>query len=493
MLTGKLFIGGRWVDGSDTFVSINPSTNSPLGVVYQATQEEVNAAVSAARQALAQWKGMDVVERAKIVGRVVDILVERYGEEGKSTPLKKLIVDEVGKPFPEADIEVIESSDMLAFFVNNAPKLLSPKTLRLNQDLWPTKSSQVVYEPVGVVGVIKAWNYPLEIPLWAIGPALVAGNTVVFKPSEHAPFVGLEIGKMFEEAGLPEGVLNIVTGDGVTGRMLVHHKDVNMIAFTGSVQVGREIAIHCAEHFKRYTLELSGNDAAIVDENVDLELAANGLVWGAFCNTGQVCVGIKRVFVHKNVADRLIPLLVEKTKALRLGIEVGPIVSLEQLEKVNYFVNDARSKGAEILVGGAYDDGKEGFWYQPTVLTKVTEDMALMQDECFGPLLPVVVVSSIEEGIEMANRSRYGLGASVWTSDLERGQKIARSLDVGMVWVNDVNVAYPEAPWVGRKQSGHGVELSEWGLYEYVQLKHINVETSNEKRRAWWYPYSLPK
>lgn len=490
MRKGQMYVNGKWVEGKESFKTFNPSTGEVFGSVYAGSIEDVDVAVAAARRAFPSWRALGSNQRAEIVGKVVDLLVERYGKQGEPTELKTLIMTEMGKRLPEADIEVIETSDMLAFFVKRGPELLEPRPLELNQELWPTKKSFVLFEPIGVVGVIKPWNYPLELPIWAIGPALVAGNTVVFKPSEHASFVGLEIARLFAEASLPAGVLNVITGEGETGKLLVQHDGVDMIAFTGSIPVGREIAIECAKRLRKYTLELGGNDAAVVEPDVDLELAANGLVWGAFCNSGQVCVRTKRAFVHMRVADHLTKLIVEKTRALRPGIDFGPIVSREQLEKVERQVKDAVRKGAKVLVGGRRAEVKNGFYFEPTVLSEVNTSMDLMKEECFGPVLPIVSVSDTEEAVRLANDTPYGLGGSVWTSDLKHGEELAQSLQAGMVWVNDVNVAFPEAPWGGIKQSGPGMELSEWGLYEYVHKKHVSVETSNETRRAWWYPYS---
>ena len=347
----------------------------------------------------------------------------------------------------------------------------------------------VIYEPVGVVAAIKPWNYPLELPIWALAAALIAGNTVVFKPSEHSSFVGLEIGKLFEEAGLPPGVLNILTGDGEVGKMLVRHEGIDMVTFTGSVSVGREIAEQCGKRLIKCSLELGGNDPAIVEPDVDLELAANGLVWGAFCNSGQVCVSANRVFVSQKIAEDLTKRIVQKTKALRVTTDFGPIVSAEQLVTIEEQVKDAVSKGATVLVGGQRLEHDGGFFYAPTVLTNVSSSMRLMTEECFGPILPIITVSNTKEAVELANLSTYGLGASVWTSDLVKGREIADKIESGMVWINDVNVAFPETPWGGIKCSGGGTDLSDWGLYEYVHRKHINVETSASTRRDWWYPY----
>jgi len=413
-----------------------------------------------------------------------------YGDEGKPTDLKSLITNEMGKRLQEADIEVIESSDMVAYFSENGERLLAQKVLTLNTDLWPTKKSIVEYVPVGVVGVIKTWNYPLELPIWTIAPALIAGNTIVFKPSEHSPFVGIEIGKIFERAGLPNGVLNIITGCGKTGEYLVEHKGVNMIDFTGSVETGRKIAMSCAASLKKYNLELGGNDAAIVCDDADLELTSNGLVWGAFCNSGQVCVGVKRAFIDKSMKEEILQKILNKTNALVPGKDYGPIISESQLSEIENFISDAITKGAEVLSGGKQIKGKSGLYYPPTVLIGVTSDMRIMREECFGPLLPIMFVNDTDEAINFANDSIYGLGASIWTVDKNKGIDIARKIQSGMVWINDVNVAFPEAPWGGIKSSGIGIALSDQAIYEYTEYKHISIEQSDEQKRIWWYPYS---
>lgn len=487
-----MYINGAWVEGAEAFTTVNPATGQAFGSVYQASEENVAVAVEAARTAYPEWRALAVGERSKILAKAADLLLARYGEQGEITDLKQLIMSEMGKRLPEADIEVVESSDMIRFFANEATRLLSPTQPKLDEQLWPTKRSVVVCEPIGVVGVIKPWNYPLEIPIWAIAPALVAGNVVVFKPSEYSTFVGLEIGKLFEEAELPAGVLNIITGDGEVGKMIVRQPKIDMISFTGSVAVGREISEECGKQLKKCNLELGGSDPAIVEEDVDLELAANGLVWGAFCNAGQVCVRTKRAFVNKAIAEGLIQLIVEKTRALRAGVDFGPIVSETQLSRLEDQVADAIGKGAEVLCGGSRVAELGGSYYSPTVITNVNSSMRVMTEECFGPVLPIVIVTNTQEAIELSNDTVYGLGASVWTSDLQKGERISNSIQAGMVWVNDVNVAYAQAPWGGIKDSGIGVELSEWGLFEYVHRKHINLETSSDTHRYWWYPYKEP-
>jgi acyl-CoA reductase-like NAD-dependent aldehyde dehydrogenase len=489
MITHKLLINGEWVKGSVEMDSINPENDKVIAKVYNATNTEVNLAIASANKSLISWKNTNVKERAKYLESVANILVERYGDEGVVTDLKKLIVDEVGKRLPEADIEVIESADMVSYFAKEGIELLQKEELSLNEELWVTKKSYILHNPIGVVGIIQPWNYPLELPIWSISAALIAGNTIVFKPSEHSSIIGLEIGKIFQEAGLPSGVLNIITGDSETGKDLVDSTNVNMISFTGSLEIGKQINIKCAETFKKVNLELSGNDAAIVLNDADLELATNGIIWGAYCNGGQVCVGAKRIFVHKNIYVQFVKLIVEKTKKLKLGVDIGPIISKKQLQIIQNQISDALDKGAKILTGG---DIKENY-FVPTVITNLNNSMNLMVKELFGPILPITPFDDDKDAIAMTNNSQYGLGASIWTTNLEKGQEIAKELEVGMVWVNDVNVAFPEAPWQGIKNSGRGVSLSKFGILEYTQIKHINYETSNEQSRLWWFPYSETK
>lgn len=483
-----LLIDGEWTTTESHFESVDPSNGDPIGLVDNAGESEVKQAVQAAQTALPDWKAKSVDERADVVGDAVDILYERYGEEGEQTELKSLIQKEVGRRFIEADIEVVESADMLNYYVENSPEVLNPEKLELNEDLWPSKKSKVIYEPIGVVGVIKPWNYPLELPIWSIGAALMAGNTIVFKPSENSSFVGVELGEIFQKAGIPDGVVNIVTGDHNTGKSLVD-SDVDMISFTGSQKVGRNIAEKCGKDLKETSLELGGNDPAVVAPDVDIELAANGLVWGSYCNIGQVCVRPKRVFIHDEIYDELVDRIAHKTKKLDKDKDFGPLISKEQLETVKNQVSRTLDQGATLLLGGEEIDETEGYYFEPTILEDVSPEMVIFQDECFGPVMPIIRIESIEEGIQLGNSTEYGLGASIWTGDQETGSKLAEEFEAGMVWVNDVNVAFPQAPWGGIKGSGSGVELGKWGIREYANIKHINVETSDNQTRDWWFPY----
>ena len=493
MIHGKFYIGGQWLDGSARFDSVDPSTEESIGWAYEGGTEEISSAISAARTALSGWAGTPPSRRATYLERAVRSIRERYGQAGEPTLLKRLISSEMGKVPAEADVEVevMEASDMLTFFASRGPEVLAETSPSIDGELWPTKRSLLRSEPVGVVALIKPWNYPFELPLWTIGAALVAGNCVILKPSEYTPLVALEIGKIVEEAELPPGVLNIVTGSAQTGRYLVEADGVDMVSFTGSVAAGRHIATQCGKRLRRVSLELGGKDPAIVMDDADVELAANGITWGAFGNAGQVCTAVERAYVHESVMERLVDLVVQKTSALRLGIDIPPLVSASQLRKVEDHVADAVSKGARVLVGGRRSDSHaKGYFYPPTVLTHVDESMRIMTEETFGPVLPIASYSDLSEAIRAANSTAYGLGASVWSSSRVRSSQVADQLEAGMVWINDVNVPFPQCPWSGVKESGIGVELSDRGVLEFARIKHVSVELGDQTSRSWWYPYA---
>lgn len=493
----KCLINGEWVKGKEDFESINPATGEVIGNAYKSTSEQIRKATYAAREAFNEWSKSSIQDRAEILKKVSLEIYTQGGELGEATSLKKLITSEMGKPLPEAEIEVFESGDMLSFYAEEGKAFLAGDNIPLNRSLFPNKVSFTNLEPIGIIAVIKPWNYPLELPLWSIGAALLTGNTVIFKPSELTPFVGLELGKIFQKAGLPKGVLNIVTGDGETGQLLIN-SDVDMVAFTGSVETGKKIAKICGEKLCKTSLELGGKDPFIVCEDANIEQAVNAAVWGAFTNCGQVCVSAERFYVDQKVAPEFIEKFVAKTKNLRIGngletnVDIGPLASQKQLDKVQAHISDAVKYGAKILYGGKRADEKsfkDGFFFLPTVITEVNHKMKIMTEETFGPVAPIMVFSDLEEAIILANDSIYGLGASIWTKDLKKTHYISENINAGIVWINEINVAYPQCPWGGIKQSGWGKELSKYAIHEYVNIKHINIDFGNEESRDWWFPY----
>jgi acyl-CoA reductase-like NAD-dependent aldehyde dehydrogenase len=488
-------IGGKSCKGERVFNAVNPFDQSVIEENSFATKQMVEQAVSTARVALKSWRKTPVTERAAILRKTAELIISKQGNPGDlvHSEIMELIISEMGKSVYEAEIEIFESSDILNYFANEGIGFLSTQQPVLDQNLWATKTSKLVFEPVGVVGIIKPWNYPLEIPLWSIGAALLAGNTIVFKPSEITSGIGCFIEKVFREAGIPSGVLNVVLGDGIVGEYLVD-ADIDMVSFTGSNEVGKGIYAKCSAKMIKCGLELGGKDAFIVCEDADIERAANGAVWGAFANAGQVCVAGERFYVHSSIYNKFIERVIDITRSLKLGsgfdkeIDIAPLAFEKQFEKIKRLVTDAVAKGGNILIGGKPLDRK-GFFFEPTIIENINSNMLIEKEELFGPIMPVYKFNTIDEAIVLANSSEFGLGASVWSQDKEKAEQIASELATGMVWINDVNVALPQCPWGGVKQSGIGRDLSQFGIYEYTTVKHICIENSNDKVQPWWYPY----
>jgi betaine-aldehyde dehydrogenase len=485
MLEGKLLIGGKWISCESKFESLNPATGKVLGKACLAGKKEVTEAVEAAKIAQKSWKKTDLSERAKIFIRIEDEILKRSQE------LKTLITMEMGRPLFESGIEVLKTSEMVKYFANEGKTYLEGDAIPVSQN----EISFTRFEPVGVVGIIKPWNYPLLLPFWAIAPALLAGNTVVLKPSDLTPLVGIEIGKICQDVGIPDGVINVVTGDGGTGECLVR-SDIDMVSFTGSAETGKNILKNSAEKLHRISLELGGSDAFIVFKDADIEEAINGAVWGRFMNCGQVCVSPKRIFVEDDVAESFIEGFVNRAKNLVIGngldpdTDIGPMASMEQREKLELQVEDAVMKGAIIECGGKIPVSlQDGYYYEPTVLTGVTPEMKVMNEEVFGPVAVISTFDNMDEAVALANGTVYGLGASVWTKNLDTAMRMSSQLECGMVWINEICTLHPQCPWCGIKNSGMGKDLSRYGIREFVSIKHVNINIGSEKTRAWWFPY----
>lgn len=488
-------IDGKEVKGETLYNAINPFDQSIVEENSFATKQIVEQAVNSARTSLKNWRKTPITERAAILRKAAELIISKQGNPGEliCAEIMTLIVSEMGKSVHEAEIEIFESSDILNYYANEGSKHLTTLNPALDQNLWANKTSKLVFEPVGVVAVIKPWNYPLEIPLWTIGAALITGNTIVFKPSEVTSGVGCFIERIFREAGLPAGVLNIVLGDGQVGEFLVD-ADIDMVSFTGSNSVGKAIYKKCADKMIKCGLELGGKDAFIVCDDADIERAANGAVWGAFANAGQVCVAGERFYIQSGIYDKFVERVLKITQTLKVGngmddtSDVAPLAFEKQLEKIKRLIADAKAKGVRILSGGKAI-GEKGFFFEPTILEGVTAEMSVETEELFGPIMCLYRFYTIDEVIALANNSDFGLGASVWSQDLIKAEKIANSLNTGMVWLNDVNIALPQCPWGGVKQSGIGSDLSQFGIYEYTTVKHICIENSDDKSQPWWYPY----
>ena len=449
----------------------------------------MTAAVEAAQAAFPAWGALTPQERSRYLLAARDVLIAEKDD------LVDLITQEQGKPNVEAlTSEVLSVIDMLAYYAEHAPQFLAPEEVTFHQPHLPGRKAEVIREPLGVIGIISPWNMPFLLPMIPVITALAAGNTVVLKPSNFTPLIGLKIAEIFHQAGLPAGVLNVLPGDGRTaGASLVSAPGVARIA------TGKRIAAICAELLRPTTLELGGVGPFIVLDNVDPEVAASGAVWTRFTNCGQVCLSAERVYVLESVAEAFIAQVIEKTNALRVGAgtepdhDMGSLINAQQLSVVERHVADATSKGAQIVAGGNPLPDLGTLFYAPTVLTKVDHSMNLMNEESFGPLMSIMVVKDEAEALRHANSLPVGLSATIWTGDRARGEALARKLEMGMVWINDsiVYVGTPQMPYGGVKEGGWGRNLSHHGLHEMTNVKSI-VSTDSQEQ-MWWYPYNEQK
>ncbi len=476
----------------EEIISYDPATGEDVGRVPQMSAEDVNETIGRARSAFLKWKQTSFAERRRYVMKAREVILAELDD------IAHLISAESGKPFSEAiAMEIAPVLDLMQHFARNTEKMLRPAKIGIGLYGMLGRTSKIVYHPLGIVGIIPAWNYPFSIPLGETVMALMAGNTVVIKPSELTPLVGLKIGEIFEKAGFPEDTVQIVTGDGRTGAALVMATP-DKIMFTGSVATGKKIAESAAKNLTSVVLELGGKDPMIVFEDANLELAASAAVWGAFCNSGQSCSSVERLYVHESVADKLTKLIVEKTRGLKQGpgysedVSIGAMSSEKQLKIVEDHVEDFRSAGANILTGGKRHADLQGLFYEPTVISGATNEMRAMQEETFGPTLPIAVFRTEEEAIKLANDSEFGLTASVWTKDLSKGKRVAEKIEAGSVCVNEVLYTHgiAQTPWGGFKNSGRGRTHGREGLMELVQPQHIHVNRIALLPNAWWMPYS---
>lgn len=466
-------------------VSHNPADGTVLGTVAVADAVAVQAAIAAARAALPAWRELGASGRARHLRRLATELARSRHE------LATTLSHENGKPLGDAMAEVFSAAEFLSYYARHAGHMLADEPTQVLNPLLRNHKTYLTYEPKGVVGVISPWNYPLLLAMASITGALAAGNVVVHKPSEWTPLVALALQAAVRRAGLPAGVLEVVCGDGRTGAALVAGP-VDHVCFTGSVATGRLVAAHCAERLITCTLELGGKDPALVLEPFDLEFTAQGVVWAAFTNTGQACASIERLYVPRARAAELTERIVARVRALRVGpgdrptSQVGPLVNAQQLAKVAAQVEDAVARGARVLTGGKVLPGP-GFWYAPTVLVDVTSDMLLLQEETFGPVLPILPYDDLAEAVRSANDSPFGLSATVWSSDLTRAEAIARRLETGSVWVNGGLDSYgnPATPRGGFKESGLGRVGGRRGLMDLVEPRLIDINRAGRTRLTW--------
>ena len=472
---------------TDEIISFNPATGEEIGRVNETSAEEVKIVVENARKAFQTWRKTSFSERKKFVMKAREVILAEMDE------IARLISDESGKPVAESlSMEIAPVLDLMQYFAKNTEKLLKPRKIGIGLYGLLGRSSRIVYQPLGVVGIIPAWNYPFSIPLGETVMSLMAGNTVVLKPSELTPFIGLKIGEIFEKAGLPENVVQVITGAGATGAALVESAP-DKIMFTGSVATGKKIAESAAKNLTSVVLELGGKDPMVVFADANLELAAQGAVWGAFCNAGQSCSSVERLYVEESAVEELTRKIVEKVKTLKQGagsdesVSIGAMSSERQLNIVKDHVESFEKDGAKILTGGKSKD----LFFEPTVISGATNEMRAMQEETFGPTLPIATFKTEAEAIKLANDSEFGLTASVWTRDLAKGKRVAEKIEAGSVCVNEVLYTHGigQTPWGGFKNSGNGRTHGIEGLMELVQPQHIHVNKLAILPNAWWMPY----
>ncbi|HWL66592.1 MAG TPA: aldehyde dehydrogenase family protein [Actinomycetota bacterium] len=463
---------------------VNPATEEQIADVGSADADQVAEAVTAAKGAFKEWKRTPAAERGAMLHALSAWITEH------SDGLAETLTREGGKPLVENKDEMGWSAACFDFYaeigrLERGRVVPSGEAGQLNL---------VIKEPYGVVAAIVPWNYPILLLTWKLAPALAAGNTVVVKPSPYTPLSTLELAQGFAEC-FPAGVLNVVTGEAETGRALVGHRDVSMIAFTGSVEVGKSVMRSAADQMKKVHLELGGKDAFIVCDDVDLPVAAKGAAWAAYLNSGQVCTSAERFYVMDSVYSDFVDAVVEETKKLVVGdpmadnTDIGPMVRGIQRDKVEAQLVAAQKAGAKVLVGGERGGFDKGFFLTPAVVVDVDESMDLFRKETFGPVAPIAKVGALTEAIARANDSEYGLGANVYTRRLDYMLEAMEDLEAGTVWFNDPLTDNEAAPFGGMKSSGGGRELGVEGLEDFRQAKHIHIDTKMDMK-SWWYPYS---
>ncbi|MFE0726111.1 aldehyde dehydrogenase [Streptomyces mutabilis] len=480
----QMLIGGEWRDASDgaRLITVNPFTGKSWATAPDAGEPDVDAAVAAASAALSgPWTAMTASERGACMRRLAQLLRER------GPALAEVETTDNGKLLREMSGQMASLPDWYDYFGGLADKIEGATPP-------PTKANVFTYtrhEPIGVVGAILPWNSPLLLMSFKVAPALAAGCTVVVKPAEQTPISTLAFAQLFEEAGFPPGVFNVVTGGRTAGARLVSHPDVAKIAFTGSTEIGIHVMKSAADHLARVTLELGGKSPNIVFDDADLDAATNGVLSGIYAASGQTCIAGSRLLVQRTIHDELVARVAARAQTIRLGdpldlsSEMGPCATIEQLEKVMLFVERARADGLKVLCGGQRPTAPElaeGYFYEPTIVTGANNGHEIAREEIFGPVLTVIPFDSEAEAIEIANDTRFGLGAGVWTTDIKRAHRMAHAIRAGSVWVNCYRMLTYNMPFGGYKMSGIGRENGMDAVHEYTETKGVWIDLSNESR-----------
>jgi aldehyde dehydrogenase (NAD+) len=485
----KNYIDGKWVEsaGGQTFPSINPADKSEvIGDFPRSDHRDVDRAVEAARRRYPAWRGLPAPKRAEVLFRAAELLLREKED------LAVLMTKEMGKVLKESRGDVQEAIDMAYFIAGEGRRLLGETTPSELSD----KLAMSVRVPVGVVAAITPWNFPLAIPVWKLIPALVAGNTVVLKPAEDTPCMATKLAGIMEMAGLPPGVLNLVHGMGEeAGAPLVRHPDVSLISFTGSSEVGREVAIAAAAEHKRVSLEMGGKNAIIVMDDADLDLAIEGAIWGAFGTSGQRCTTASRLVVQKRVLKEFTDRFVKRAEALRLGdglrpeTEMGPVINEAQLKQIHRYTKLGVKEGAKLLTGGEIHKKGEcakGFFYLPTVFADVSTKMRIAQEEIFGPTVAILPAADLDEAIDVVNSTRYGLSSAIYTKDIARACRAVRDIEAGITYVNASTIgAEVHLPFGGVRRSGNGHrEGGSTAIENFTEWKTVYIDFSGKLQKA---------
>lgn len=460
-----MIVNGRPVTSAATLDVLNPADEKPIGRIADCSSEQLDETVRAAREAFGTWRDVPYADRQDALRAIAGALMDNIDE------LKALLTAEQGKPLAAAQSEI----EAAAWWITQIADMELPVGVT---DAMPGQRSITRHVPLGVVGAIVPWNFPVLLAIWKIGPALLTGNTLILKPSPFTPLTTLKLAELLMPI-LPAGVVNVITGGDALGPLMTGHPGIDKISFTGSTATGRRVMASAAENLKRLTLELGGNDAAIVLDDVDVDAIAEPLFWAAFTNSGQVCVAAKRIYVHDKVYDALAAALVRVAANVKVGngaedgTILGPVQNLPQYRRVKALIDDSLQSGHKFLTGGNVTDGT-GYFVSPTIVDNPPEDSRVVQEEAFGPVVPLIRYSDLDDAIRRANDSEFGLAGSVWSSDTERAAAVAARMDTGTVWINSAQNLTPFAPFAGAKQSGLGVEGGLDGLLEFTTPQTVH-------------------
>ncbi|MBU4501147.1 MAG: aldehyde dehydrogenase family protein [Nanoarchaeota archaeon] len=482
MKSYKLFIGGKWIKSvkGETFKSIDPSTGKPIAIFQKGNGEDIEKAVRAAEKALPAWKDTPAPKRGQILFKVAKLLKQNKDQ------LAKLMTQEMGKVLNEAKGDVQEAIDIFEYMGGEGRRLFGHTVPSELKD----KFCMTIRQPLGVVGLISPWNFPIAIPSWKIAPALICGNTVILKPSSDTPFCAVKLIEILTEAGVPAGAVNLVTGPGSTaGTALIKHPRVRAISFTGSKETGKFVTENAG--LKKVGLELGGKNPIIIMEDANLKLALEGVLWGAFGTTGQRCTAASRVIIHKSVKEKFEKMLLQSTKKLVLGsglkkdTDIGPLVNKKAVEKVHHYTLIGKKEGAKLLCGGM-PVNRPGYFYKPTIFTEVKPNMKIAQEEIFGPTIAIIPVKNLDEAINVANNVTYGLSSSIYTNDIRNAFIAIEKIEAGLTYVNSSTIGSEvHLPFGGTKDTGNGTREAGWtALEEFSEVKTIYIDYSGRLQKA---------